>query len=63
MISQFLDTFIPSTNEEERTETRRLFHCFKRRQHVFIVTAPFWNSAKNPALFWMEAAYISSRYD
>lgn len=63
MISQFLDTFIPSTNEEERTETRRLFHCFKRRQHEFIVTAPFWSSAKNPALFWMEAAYISPRYD
>lgn len=41
IISQFLDTFIPSTNEEEHKETQRLFHCFKHRQHEFIVTASF----------------------
>lgn len=62
LVSKFLDSFTNSTDEDKRIETRRLFHSFKRRQHEFIATAPLWASAKNPVLFWMEAAYISPRY-
>lgn len=62
-ISQFLDSFISLTNEEECTAIQRLFHCYKRRQYEFIVTIYFWNSVKNLSLFWIKALYISSRYD
>lgn len=61
-ISKFLDNFTNSSDKDKRIETRQFFHLFKRRQHNFIATAPFWASAKNLILFWIEAAYISPRY-